>query len=370
MLAHRSIDRLDDWVAETPESIAARLEGAKASLAQLRWTLGLMALISMMMLIAAYNAYSSYDYGWTLGVVERQITEENASKERINAAAQEGPERKAAAEREEAASQLAAQKTVAGVLTEQALKDWAASRIVHISLLGIRVSVDDAAVLGSAVLVVLSFWLVLVTRRENHTIGFLLRDTDTPRFNDDRDLAVATFRKGRSKAYSSGQRWLIFHTIVSNSLFATMDHSLSTVRSLRGPNPLGTATSWLKRRVNKAAFGLVQTFFFLFPVIASLIVFIVDRLSYFLDDPFLPNGAAEGTERPFYWISLAVFVVCWILLLICCLQSRRYSTATGNLLQDYGGKLRGDLLQSSGSVEGKVFAKNAAVDTPYQNRER
>ena len=347
MLAHQNIERLDDWVAETPESIAARLEGAKASLAQIRWTIGLMALISMMMLIAAYNAYSSYDYGWTLGVVERQVTEENARKERINAAGQKGPEHKAAAEREEAARQLAAQKTVAGVLTEQALKDWASSRIVHISLLGIRVSVDDAAVLGSAVLLVLSFWLVLVTRRENHTIGFLLRDTDSPRFDEDRDPSVATFRKGRSKAYSGGQRWLIFHTIVSNSLFATMDHSLSTVHSLSGPNPLQTATSWFKRRLNKAAFGLVQTFFFLFPVIASLIVFVVDRLSYFLDDPFLPNGASEGTDRPFYWISLAVFVVCWLLLMICCWQSKRYSTATGNLLHEYGGKLRADLLRSS-----------------------
>ena len=92
MLSQQQIERLDDWVAESPESIAARLEGAKASLAQLRWTLGLMALISMMMLIAAYNAYSSYDYGWTLGVVERQVTEENARKERINEAAQKGPE--------------------------------------------------------------------------------------------------------------------------------------------------------------------------------------------------------------------------------------------------------------------------------------
>ena len=147
MTPHQNIRRLNDWVVETPESIAARLEGAKASQSQIRLTIGVMAVISMMMLIASYNAYLSYDYGWTLDVVDRQLPTE---------------------------------KTVASVLTEQALKDWASSRIVQISLLGIRVSVDDAAVLGTLVLLVLSLWLLLLARRENHTIGFLLRDTDTP----------------------------------------------------------------------------------------------------------------------------------------------------------------------------------------------
>jgi len=161
------MERLEDWVTETPESISARLEGAKASQAQIRFTMGVMAIISMMMLIASYNAYLSYDYNWILGSNERQLAAEQLQAEGVS--------------RPEANNRKLASANVAQVLDEEALKHWAESRIVQISLLGIRVSIDDVAVLGSACLSVLSLWLVLVARRENHTIGLLLRDTDTPR---------------------------------------------------------------------------------------------------------------------------------------------------------------------------------------------
>ena len=108
---------LDDWVAETPESIAARLESAKSAQGQARRTMGIMSIISMMMLIASYNAYLSYDTTWILDLPQNE---------------------------------LAGGTTVAGVLTDQALKDWAASRSVQVPLLGIRTSVDDAPVLGTA----------------------------------------------------------------------------------------------------------------------------------------------------------------------------------------------------------------------------
>ena len=138
---------LSDWVAETPESIAARLEGAREAQRQTRFTLGIMALISMMMLILSYNAYLSFDSRWTLS------------------------------RRNEAIVALDKAEKVADVLTIQALLDWAASRNATIELLGIQVSVDDAPVLGTSSLFVVSLWLLLVTRRENHTVGTLLRDT-------------------------------------------------------------------------------------------------------------------------------------------------------------------------------------------------
>src|SRR5688500_11684558 len=132
---------LDDWVAETPESIAARLEGAREAQRQTRFTLGIMAVISMMMLILSYNAYLSFDSRWILARMEKGIE----------------PVDKAS--------------TAADILTHHALQDWAAARNATIELLGIRVSVDDAPVLGTTSLFVLSLWLLLVTRRENHTVG-------------------------------------------------------------------------------------------------------------------------------------------------------------------------------------------------------
>jgi hypothetical protein len=317
-----------DWITETSESIAARLEGAKASQAQIRFTMGVMAIISMMMLIAAYNAYLSYDYDWIIRSNERQLAAEQLQPEGVKT-----PEAKN--------RELASEK-VARVLDEQALKDWAASRIVQISLLGIRVSIDDVAVLGSACLFVLSLWLVLVARRENHTIGSLLQDTDTPRPYDNRDSSVG---ESRSQVNFTGRRWLIFHTIISNSLFVTVDPSLSTVHSLSNLKAIKAGTTdtisfWLRR----AGFGLVRNFFFLFPVIASLIVFGLDRWSFFIEDPFDPDFAIPGLE-PFFWRSMAVFFVCWIPLTLCCIRARRYSSNTEKVLGQYGAKLCAELSQ-------------------------
>ena len=318
MTSHQNMNRLEDWVAETPESIAARLEGAKASQAQIRFTLGMMAVISMMMLIASYNAYLSYDYEWILDAKDRQLVSETAPD----------------------------------ILTNQALRDWAASRIVLISLLGIRVSVDDAAVLGSAVLLILSLWLMLLARRENHTIGFLLRDTDTPSPDVNRDSSDKRSTESQPKMYVRGERWLIFHTIISNSLFVTCDPSLLSVQSLDGPNPLkASPTGGLKGWLNRIGFELVRSFFFLFPVIASFAVFCVDRWSYFIPDPFAPNAEIPGIEGSFFWRSMAVFFVCWAPLLVCCLRSSQYSRATEKVLREYGGKLRADLLKQEQPVK-------------------
>ncbi len=114
MTPHHEMDQVVDWVAETPESIAARLEGAKASQAQIRFTMGIMAVISMMMLIASYNAYLSYDYNWIIGANERQRAAEPLEATSVNS-----PERK---------NRKPASEEVAKVLDEQFagehLADW------------------------------------------------------------------------------------------------------------------------------------------------------------------------------------------------------------------------------------------------------
>jgi hypothetical protein len=290
---------LDDWVAETPESIAARLESARSSQAQARRTMGVMSIISMMMLVASYNAYLSYDSTWILELTRKQFEGET---------------------------------NVAGVLTNQALKDWAASRSVQVPLLGLRTSVDDAPVLGTATLLVLSFWLVLLTRRENHTVGFLLRDTDT--------------EGAHSPSYSSGQRWLIFHTIASNSVFITCDRSLAPVESLGAKRPASVAIDrGFKTWVSEETFSFLSRFFFDFPVIVSTIVFLLDRWSYFEPDAFAVNAQTPGAGSAFFWFSLVVFLACWIPLVMCCRRSRLYSEATGRVLGEYGARLRADLLR-------------------------
>ena len=300
---------LEDWIAETPESIAARLDGAKGAQGQTRFTLAMMAVISMMMLISAYNAYLSFDSGWILA---RTGTLEN--------------------------------DTVADMLTTQALQDWAASRNVEVSLIGIRVSVDDAPVLGTTALLVFSLWLLLVTRRENHTVGSLLRDTDSTIADDE---APVTDTSPRPFSYSNSQRWLIFHTIVANSLFVTFDRSMSRVRSLRGANALmGGGGKGLKGQLSALALSFANKFFFWFPILVSAFIFYLDRRSYFQPDPFAPGAAIPGASAPLFFESMVVFFLCWIPLVVCCVVSSRYSDPTGAVLREYGKRLQKDLLQT------------------------
>ena len=308
---------ISDWIAETPESISARLDGAKASQSQLRLTIVAMAIVAVTMLVAAYNAYFSYDYNW--------ITEEGDGNLDQNLRSE--------------------------MLTAQALKDWAASRTVQVALLGIRVSVDDAAVLGAAVLLVMSFWLFLVARRENHTIGFLLRNTDTPGSEGDTNTV--------------NQRWIIFHTILSNSLFVTCDPSLARVTSLDVTIEPTRRTRFddCGRLLNRVGFALIRYFFFFFPALACLLVFGADRWSYFIPDPFTLNFAAPPIG-PFFWRSMVVFFVCWIPLTICCWRSSQYSRATEQVLREYGRKLGSDLMDDTQGG----WASAQTLTTPHPQR--
>lgn len=333
MTPHQNIDRLEDRIAETSESITARLEGAKAAQGQIRFTLGMMAVISMMMLIASYNAYVSYDYRWIIDSPENQSEAKKARTDRIKEAEQKGPEAKLAAE-----NRAVVTESVAKTLTEQALKDWASSRIVLISLLGIRVSVDDSAVLGTTILLILSAWLLLWARRENHTIGRLLRETHKRRGDDNQDPSV-TQSKSRSEFYSSRERWLIFHTLNSNSIFITAYSSFRSIKSLEGE--IEAASTGFKGWLNNVLFGLLRNFFSLFPVIAALIVFMIDRTSYFISDPFDPNFGEPPIEG-FFWGSMGWFLVCWSLLTVCCWRSRRYSRDTEEVLRQYEDKLKAE----------------------------
>ena len=320
MATPKNIIRVDDWVAETSESISARLDGAKSSQAQIRRTLGILAIVSMMMLIASYNAYLSYDYNWIVESRSRQQEVEKRRAEKATSPATTEP--KPATER------------VSEVLTDHALKDWAASRTVLISLIGIRVSIDDAPVLGSAVLCLFSLWLVLGVRLEHHTITSLLRDTDTPRGS--RDPSVLQLTRNRRNTFSGGERWRIFHTITSNSLFFTFQTFDN--RHLAKAN---VATRF-KRWLNTAGLRLVRSFFFLFPVIASFTVFCLDRWSYFVPDPFDPDFGTAGIG-PFFWRSMVVFFLCWIPVTICCWRARGFSMSTETALRDYRSRLQGDL---------------------------
>ena len=308
---------LHDWIAETPESIAARLQGAQEAQRQTRFTLGMMTLISMMMLILSYNAYLSFDSRWITLLAEDGRTFEH----------------------------LEQNVPVEDLLIHQALQDWASARNATIELLGIRVSVDDAPILGTISLFVFALWLVLVTRRENHTIGSLLRDTDTPRPDGDSGVVdVTSPGVDEPDLYSNGQRWLIFHTLAASNLFVTFDRSMSRIHSLRGRNVLMSKSEGVKGLPGRLGLAFARDFFFLFPVAASLFVFYLDRLSYTQPDPFNVDALPLGKAAPLYFETMVVFLACWTPLLVCSIAAVRYSRGTDVVLREYGQRLQSDLL--------------------------
>ncbi|HWS89473.1 MAG TPA: hypothetical protein VN282_21045 [Pyrinomonadaceae bacterium] len=312
---------LEDWAAETHESIAARLEGVKVAQAQTRLTLGTMAVISVMMLIVSYNAYLSYDYYW---VVKRNCPKDFTGDTEAGGNG--------------AVNEL---KSRINNLSEHAMREWATSRTVMISLLGIRVSVDDVSVLGTAVLFFLSLWLFLVARRENHTIGFLLRDTDSRGPEGNRGPPAEASAQAAPTVYPNAERWLIYHTIISNSLFITFD-SMPNVDRLEGKNSLDAAVNDERSRLSKWGLNVARGFFFAFPAVVALAVFSLDYMSYRVEDPFVFKCVPENPK--FFERATIIFGACFILLSLCCWKSGRLAWNTENVLRAYGKKLRSDLL--------------------------
>jgi hypothetical protein len=287
--------------SETPQSIAARLDGTKLLQTQTRWTLGAMAFVSLMMLLTSYNAYFSYAHYLLL-------------------------------EHRDRGDQLSQ------ILTTEEAKDWLSSQFVSVPFLGIRVSVDDTAPLGTAVLCVLSIWLLLVALRENHTVGNLLRDTDVSPPSSDAPQVV-------TRQYAKEQRWLIFSTIAANSFFITVDPSLSIIRSIH-TGKLGRP-SRMAERLGVTGFGFIRGFFFLFPIVTFLAVAGLDIRSYFALDPLgttpaITRYAFYPHLREAFWQTLAIDLLCGLPLVLSCLRASRYSRATEMMLREYGADIRSE----------------------------
>jgi hypothetical protein len=310
----------DNWRAETINSVKARLDASKASQSRSRLTLGIMGVISMMMIIACYNAYFSFDYKWALDEAKKKADDQSRRQ----------------------------------VLVEQDLRSWADSRRVSVALLGIKVSVDDAPILGTVTLSILSVWLMFSIRREHRTIGSLLFDTDsdpptsTSEQPDPQSRAAGAIESRRRQAQKI--RWLIYHTIDANSLLTNVDHSFASIKSLQRSNPTNRSIAGkIAAGIDWCIFQEVNAFFFLFPVFSSIFMFIGDCRSYYSPSPYQLNdgiptmNANDGTSK-------VVFTLFFLPLSVCCLRALLYSRNTEQILREYWQKIAAEmaLMQSTG----------------------
>lgn len=121
------------------ESADWRIKAGEEAQRRARFALLLATIVSAAILAAEWNAYFSWDRQWATwpsrpdGWAQRQV------------------------------------------LTQE-IKSWVETNTVGVSILGLRLSVSDAAVMGSLALLIAAFYLCMCASRENEEIGGLLYD--------------------------------------------------------------------------------------------------------------------------------------------------------------------------------------------------
>jgi hypothetical protein len=129
-------------------------------------------------------------------------------------------------------------------IQKELLAAWVQNRMVTVSLLGIRVGVDDVPTLGAIAIIIATIWLYFSARRENCTIGLLLYD------HRDADKS---------------KQWLVFHAINSCSVFTNVVYVDASIRDFKQlPDD---SRIWFVRLIYRAlyflpGFSLVLALFF------------------------------------------------------------------------------------------------------------
>ena len=296
------------------DAIKTRLEAMRDAASRSRFALLVSTIAALSVLIACFNCYLSWNREFALenkfadtgieadkGKAGDPIT---IAKERINDNTLTG--------------------LVTGPVQRQLLNDWVSSTSMNITLLGIRVNVADATVLGGIALFFLTLWFSYSMRRENRLVWTLLRDT--------RDADLGTMD-------------LAFSGIISRMVFTAVRPDKQELADLR-ERPLAKRQDPGPAKIKLTLIG-AQLLFFLPPVAIFLsLVFDILSLLYF--------AAPFRREHAIPWpgsgalVKLILFVIigliCLWFTLNNCRRIHRLDKATGNILREYGDLLKGKRL--------------------------
>ncbi|WP_435017900.1 hypothetical protein TA3x_005522 [Tundrisphaera sp. TA3] len=211
------------------KTLDLRLEASRAAQERSRLAFFTTTVISFAMITSGWNAYLSF---------YRDIA--FAMRDLIQTDAPERPN-----------NRLGTQE-----LQRQMLREWTSSRMVNVSLLGIRVGVDDMPTIGAAALAVSLIWFYLSMRREHYIIGFLLHDYKGTQIPTD-------------------LKWRIFYGVNSYAIFTNVKHSDSPFTSI---NEVPGETSIKPLRP-------VMSALYYLPIIALTLLLALDIWSLFRPSP-------------------------------------------------------------------------------------
>jgi hypothetical protein len=292
----RETDDHHDWKYESKDSITARVKIVSDLQARTRASLIACTVASVVIFVALYNAYYSYDYSFI-----RDKGDTIATNNRPDLATH----------------------TPASVLYAHALKSWADSRVVSVGLLGLKISVDDFTILGALALAVLTTWLFLRARAENHAVGRLLQHTNG---DPGSDSAV-------DGSEANSLRWLIAQSAASGSLFSPRGGAFRSISSL-------STRQSRQGQMGPFFFKLIGICFIMHPAMVAVIAMYVDKQSYFWNDLFLKEFI-KGTEtdehyQACWWWTLGLTTATCL----ACSLALYFVWSSERVLQEYLVRLR------------------------------
>lgn len=139
------------------ETLRLRLEAARAAQQRSRFAFLATTLISVTLLLAAWNAYFSFYYAAAVEFAHPNGGAVAAAPGATSGSAKEAIE-------------------LQGRLRQVVFDEWARSRLVSIPPLGVKVGIDDGPLLGGIALAIALVWFNMSIRSESQVISTLLRD--------------------------------------------------------------------------------------------------------------------------------------------------------------------------------------------------
>lgn len=271
-----------------------RIEGAQEAIKRSRWVFLILTLVSLALLITAWNAYFSWSREFLLRVHAWPDDE------------------------------------VAAFAQQRLIEEWVKSQTIDISPLGIHIGISDAAPLGGLSVFILSIWFYFSTRRENRTIAGLLIDS----------LDEPPETKSR-----------IFHGIASYLVFLTIASTDDPISSLKCKVPKSNPRAALRAIVKMLFFVAPLTVFVIVACDTATIFWFQAPFRPPGHEPLFKVAEIPMSQ----WLQWGTIEAIAFALASCaaflCYKALRFTHATGNVLNEYSKLIQGAArLDSTSSV--------------------
>jgi hypothetical protein len=255
-----------------------QLEGLHDAAKRGRWVFALAVGASLVIIGGAWNQY----FSWLSGIAAR-------------AAQQEFPK--------------ADELSWTAYMKQEQVKGWVDSMFIKVPVLGLNTSVADNAVLGTGALLVITVWLFMCLRRENHLLVRILHSADE---------ASIAFRE------------LAYYGALGTQVFATS--SLSDA-PMGGPESRGRRDRIIKSMgVDRQVTSVLLSTMMLLPAISSVAIIAAEAWSLATTSPFREGlgplwKQLDGRQQFQAVCELAIGVIASTLTLAYSLKCEQMQTA-------------------------------------------